>query len=113
MLGSEGEGLRWTLQKKADYVLGVQGARLGQGGVDSLNVSVAAGLLCEAFMKPPSTSQPAYKEIRENEDVTSNVTVDAAHSSSHDETRGGYVKPTMGAQLGKGEDGEKNENVLF
>jgi len=51
MLGGEGEGLRWNLQKKADYLVGIEGQRLGQGGVDSLNVSVAAGILCEAFSK--------------------------------------------------------------
>lgn len=51
MLGGEGEGLRWNLQKKADYLVRIEGQRLGQGGVDSLNVSVAAGILCEAFSK--------------------------------------------------------------
>lgn len=51
MLGGEGEGLRWNLQKKADYLVGIEGQRLGHGGVDSLNVSVAAGILCEAFSK--------------------------------------------------------------
>ena len=53
MLGSEGEGLRWNLQKKADYMIGIEGNRTGHGGVDSLNVSVAAGLLCEAFLRKP------------------------------------------------------------
>ena len=52
ILGGEGEGLRWNIQKKADYAVGIEGYRAGQGGVDSLNVSVAAGLLCEAFMRP-------------------------------------------------------------
>lgn len=55
MLGGEGEGLGWNLQKKADFVLGVEGHRIGQGGVDSLNVSVATGLLCEAFLRRPSS----------------------------------------------------------
>ena len=54
MLGGEGEGLRRNLQKKADFVIGVEGQRLGQGGVDSLNVSVAAGVLCDAFLKGPA-----------------------------------------------------------
>ena len=56
MLGGEGEGLRWNMQKKADFVLGVEGNRVGQGGVDSLNVSVAAGLLCDAFLRRPSNA---------------------------------------------------------
>lgn len=51
MLGGEGEGLSWDLQKKADFELGVEGYRAGQGGVDSLNVGVATGLLCEAFLR--------------------------------------------------------------
>lgn len=53
MLGGEGEGLRPNLQKRADCVVGIEGQRLGKGGVDSLNVSVAAGILCEAFMREP------------------------------------------------------------
>ncbi|KAI4211478.1 MAG: hypothetical protein LQ351_005780 [Letrouitia transgressa] len=50
ILGSEGDGIRWTVQKKADYVVGIEGQSRGHEGVDSLNVSVAAGLLCEAFL---------------------------------------------------------------
>ena len=51
MIGGEGEGLRSYLQSKADSLVGIEGGRLGQGGVDSLNVSVAAGLLCDAFCR--------------------------------------------------------------
>ncbi|KAI9806766.1 MAG: hypothetical protein M1825_006223 [Sarcosagium campestre] len=51
MLGSEGDGLRWDLRKKADHEIGIEGLRAGQGGVDSLNVSVAAALLCQAFLE--------------------------------------------------------------
>ncbi|CAF9941207.1 hypothetical protein IMSHALPRED_002470 [Imshaugia aleurites] len=54
ILGGEGEGLRWNIQRKADYDVGIDGARNGQGKVDSLNVSVAAGLLCEAFLRKPA-----------------------------------------------------------
>ena len=53
ILGSEGEGLRWNIQRKADFDVGIDGRRAGQGKVDSLNVSVAAGLLCEAFLRKP------------------------------------------------------------
>ena len=55
ILGSEGEGLRWKIQKKADFEISIEGQRHGQGGVDSLNVSVAAGLLCEAFLRRPTS----------------------------------------------------------
>lgn len=53
MLGGEGEGLRLNLRKRADFLAGVEGHNIGKGGVDSLNVSVAAGLLCEAFLRAP------------------------------------------------------------
>ena len=53
MLGGEGEGLRSNLRKKADCLVGVEGHNIGKGGVDSLNVSVAAGILCEAFLIKP------------------------------------------------------------
>lgn len=53
ILGGEGEGLRKVLQKKADFNVAVPGPRAGMGGVDSLNVSVAASILCEAFLRPP------------------------------------------------------------
>lgn len=53
ILGGEGEGLRWNIQRKADFDVGIDGPRIGQGKVDSLNVSVAAGLLCEAFLRKP------------------------------------------------------------
>ncbi|KAL9105036.1 MAG: hypothetical protein Q9163_000049 [Psora crenata] len=53
IIGSEGQGLRWKIQEKADFEVGIEGQRMGQGGIDSLNVSVAAGLLCEAFLRKP------------------------------------------------------------
>ena len=53
LVGGEGEGLRWSIQSKADYKVGIDGRRIGQAGIDSLNVSVAAGLLCEAFLRKP------------------------------------------------------------
>lgn len=55
MLGSEGDGLRKPILKKADFKLSIEGRRGDfKSLVDSLNVSVAAGLLCEAFLRPPS-----------------------------------------------------------
>ena len=57
LLGGEGEGLRWNIQSKADLKIGIEGMRAGQVGVDSLNVSVAAGLLCEAFLRKPVISE--------------------------------------------------------
>ena len=53
ILGGEGEGLQWNVRRKADFDVGINGPRIGQSNVDSLNVSVAAGLLCEAFLRKP------------------------------------------------------------
>ncbi|KAL8720516.1 MAG: hypothetical protein Q9225_002638 [Loekoesia sp. 1 TL-2023] len=62
ILGSEGEGLRWSIQKKADFLLGIEAQRTGDGDLDSLNVSVAAALLCHAFLKKPTTDEDvSYK----------------------------------------------------
>jgi 21S rRNA (GM2251-2'-O)-methyltransferase len=50
MLGSEGEGLRMNLRTKADVQLSIRGSRRSHN-VDSLNVSVATGILCNAFLR--------------------------------------------------------------
>ncbi|KAI4175782.1 MAG: hypothetical protein LQ343_001395 [Gyalolechia ehrenbergii] len=65
ILGSEGEGLRWNIQKKADCLLGIEAQRIGNGQLDSLNVSVAAALLCQAFLKKPTAGdsvKPKHQE---------------------------------------------------
>ncbi|RSL87054.1 hypothetical protein CEP52_015645 [Fusarium oligoseptatum] len=52
VLGNEGHGLSKPLKVAADYELSVP--RFVQGScIDSLNVSVAAGLLCHSFVKEP------------------------------------------------------------
>jgi 21S rRNA (GM2251-2'-O)-methyltransferase len=50
MLGGEGEGLRMNLRSKADVDLSIRGSG-HSNNVDSLNVSVAAGILCNAFLR--------------------------------------------------------------
>ncbi|KFY26248.1 hypothetical protein V493_04197 [Pseudogymnoascus sp. VKM F-4281 (FW-2241)] len=63
MLGSEGAGLRWNLRSKADVELSIEGS--GQRGlVDSMNVSVATGVLCNAFVskKKAQTAPPPRLE---------------------------------------------------
>ena len=74
MLGGEGEGLRWNLEKKADFTVSIEGRRKGEGGVDSLNVSVAAGLLCEAFLRKPTVMQETQPRSSIVEETTSVVT---------------------------------------
>ncbi|KAG5767188.1 hypothetical protein H9Q72_004758 [Fusarium xylarioides] len=57
ILGNEGYGLSKSIKVAADYELSVP--RFVQGScVDSLNVSVAAGLLCHSFVKEPVTVAP-------------------------------------------------------
>ena len=55
MLGSEGSGLSRKLSAMADAFVAVPGVYAGNveddAGVDSLNVSVASALLCEAFLR--------------------------------------------------------------
>lgn len=54
LIGGEGDGVKPDLLKKANYLISIGGQRSWQGGVDSLNVSVAAAVLCEAFLRQPS-----------------------------------------------------------
>ncbi|PBP18919.1 SpoU rRNA methylase [Diplocarpon rosae] len=64
MLGSEGEGLRWILRSKADADLYIQGC--GQShNVDSLNVSVAAGILCNSFLRKDMVAGPTTQIAQE------------------------------------------------
>lgn len=65
VLGSEGEGLRWNVQKKADFLLGIEAQRTGFGDLDSLNVSVTAALLCHAFLKKPETVGKVKRGLQE------------------------------------------------
>lgn len=53
VVGNEGEGLDRLTVKKADYEVNIPNlSAVGRvGGVDSLNVSVAVGLLCSAFLR--------------------------------------------------------------
>lgn len=57
MLGAEGEGLRENLKNRANAFVSVErGQQLNDSpdvGVDSMNVSVAAGVLLEAFLRKP------------------------------------------------------------
>lgn len=65
MLGNEGEGLRWNLRSKADVELAIRGSS-NTGGVDSLNVSVATGILCNAFLRRAQRSNRHGKLVDES-----------------------------------------------
>ncbi|KAK3360159.1 Alpha/beta knot methyltransferase [Lasiosphaeria hispida] len=51
LMGSEGEGLSRTVRKRADFDLNIPNVLGTSETIDSLNVSVAAGLLCNAFLR--------------------------------------------------------------
>lgn len=62
-VGGEGTGLRGNIQKRAEYFVGIGPARdVDQVGVDSLNVSVAAALICQHFI-----AAPLYNVSREDD----------------------------------------------
>jgi 21S rRNA (GM2251-2'-O)-methyltransferase len=71
MLGSEGEGLRWNLRSKADVDLYIEGSRQSHN-VDSLNVSVAAGILCNSFLQrsKPNEAAPIRQDQDEDKEVS-------------------------------------------
>ncbi|KAK8069567.1 hypothetical protein PG994_006183 [Apiospora phragmitis] len=51
MVGSEGEGLGKPVRRAADFEVSIPGAAGLLSTVDSLNVSVATGILCSSFLK--------------------------------------------------------------
>ncbi|KAK4228752.1 putative rRNA methyltransferase mitochondrial precursor [Podospora fimiseda] len=73
IMGSEGEGLDRLVIKKADYELSVPNMS-GSGAVDSLNVGIAAGLLCTSFLKGMTQElngvfETKKREVEEEEEV--------------------------------------------
>ncbi|KAK3685471.1 hypothetical protein B0T22DRAFT_465753 [Podospora appendiculata] len=56
LIGSEGEGLSKVVKSKADFEVNIPNLS-GMSAIDSLNVSVATGLLCSAFLKGQVKSQ--------------------------------------------------------
>lgn len=65
MMGAEGAGLRSSLLNLAHYNVGIpQGREVDEVGVDSLNVSVAASILCYEMLQ-----RPGVKVERAEEDV--------------------------------------------
>ncbi|KAI1344826.1 RNA methyltransferase [Xylariaceae sp. FL0016] len=55
VIGSEGEGLTKQVRRQADYEVSIPSHSGFLGVVDSLNVSVATGVLCSAFLKKQSS----------------------------------------------------------
>ena len=73
MLGSEGSGLSTHIKSHADAIVSIPGARhsieLGvesdPARIDSLNVSVAAALLMEMFLRTPLAMSEPVKRARD------------------------------------------------
>ncbi|TVY49579.1 rRNA methyltransferase 1, mitochondrial [Lachnellula occidentalis] len=71
MLGGEGEGLRQNMRSKADVELYIAGGGRSHT-VDSLNVSVATGILCNAFLSKSKTESILSKDQEEPKESSSN-----------------------------------------
>lgn len=69
ILGSEGQGLYKDVQGAAHNTISIEGPRQGEMGIDSLNVSVAAGLLCETFLRKPATMNEVLQDFDEPDAV--------------------------------------------
>jgi len=71
ILGGEGDGLRPRLQKAADEMIGIEGAvgLNSEMGLDSLNVSVAAALMMQIFVKGSNAKAGSKASARETHDA--------------------------------------------
>ncbi|KAI0842508.1 hypothetical protein F5Y06DRAFT_257805 [Hypoxylon sp. FL0890] len=67
VIGSEGEGLTTKTRRMADYEVSIPNPS-GLSVVDSLNVSVATGILCSAFLKKQHAGGIFDKVIEPQED---------------------------------------------
>ena len=64
MMGSEDSGLRHSLLSASHYRVGIQaGRKTDEIGVDSLNVSAAASILCQEFLRKPPARRPGVDSL--------------------------------------------------
>ena len=63
ILGNESDGVREKIRKKAGNFIGIEYRRRDRESVDSLNVSAAAALVIEAFMRTSHTVDHDPTEI--------------------------------------------------
>ncbi|KAK5628929.1 hypothetical protein RRF57_004644 [Xylaria bambusicola] len=67
VVGSEGEGLKRQVRREADHEVSIPSAPGGVSAVvDSLNVSVATGILCSAFLKKQSSGMIEIEDPSES-----------------------------------------------
>lgn len=86
VLGNEGFGLSKQVKMAADYELSVP-RFIQESCVDSLNVSVAAGLLCHAFIKEPT----ARREAQSKKKGSPATVEERTESQPKDEIKGANV----------------------
>jgi 21S rRNA (GM2251-2'-O)-methyltransferase len=99
ILGNEGYGLSKSIKVAANYELSVP--RFVQGScVDSLNVSVAAGLLCHSFVKEPVVVAPEPVEPLANL---------AESQANSDEVESRTIATETGAKLIEAESENSSE----
>lgn len=90
VLGNEGHGLPKPLKVAADYELSVP--RFVQGScIDSLNVSVAAGLLCHSFVKEPLVEAKPVRVEAPVETPEPQARVEAEEKPAEGEKQGGLL----------------------
>ncbi|KAI0164323.1 hypothetical protein GGR52DRAFT_559266 [Hypoxylon sp. FL1284] len=68
VVGSEGEGLEKRVRRTADYQVSIPN-HSGYSMVDSLNVSVASGILCSTFLKKQHRDSKFDKLLEPQEDA--------------------------------------------
>lgn len=71
IVGSEGEGLGKQIRRAADFEVSIPGASGLLGTVDSLNVSVATGILCSSFLKKSQDmgiDQESFVDVPEDDE---------------------------------------------
>ncbi|QPC77593.1 hypothetical protein HYE68_008345 [Fusarium pseudograminearum] len=106
VLGNEGHGLSKPVKVASDYELSVP--RFVQGScVDSLNVSVAAGLLCHAFVKEPVV-EVQYEKIEQKPEVKTVESVEVESITAAVETE---TQPAEEAQIESVTVAEQSETI--
>ncbi|KAJ4327316.1 hypothetical protein N0V84_002214 [Fusarium piperis] len=97
VLGNEGHGLPKPLKVAADYELSVP--RFVQGScIDSLNVSVAAGLLCHSFVKEPLVKAKPVPIEAPVETLEPQVRVEVAEKPAEVEKQGELLSSEGGEE---------------
>ncbi|KAI1102102.1 Alpha/beta knot methyltransferase [Jackrogersella minutella] len=85
VVGSEGEGLTNKTKRMADYEVSIPN-HSENPLMDSLNVSVATGILCSAFLKKQHTDGKFDNLFEINEDVSEDIIEDKSEDIVEDQS---------------------------